>query len=76
MIKGKTGLSVFMEFIQREGRMPTKDEFTDIGYSAMTFYRVRNQYYDYLNARVEEKQDGGNPMATFEDDVAENLIKE
>lgn len=76
MIKGKTGLSVFMEFIGREGRMPTKDEFVDIGYSAMTFYRVRNQYYDYLNARVEEKQDGGNPMATFEDDVAENLIKE
>lgn len=76
MIKGKTGFTVFLEFIDREGRMPTKDEFVDIGYSAMTFYRVRNQYYDYLNARVKEKQEGGNPIATYEDDVAEGLIQE
>ena len=53
--------------------MPTKDEFVDIGYSTMTFYRVRNQYYDYLNARVEEKQEGDNPIATYEVNVAENI---
>ena len=56
MVKGKTGFTVFIDFIQREGRMPTKDEFVDIGYSAMTFYRVREQYYNYLE---EEAKKGG-----------------
>ena len=56
--------------------MPTIEEFVVLCYSALTFYRVRNQYYDYLNARVEEKQEGGNPIATYEDDVAEGLIQE
>lgn len=57
MIKGKTGLTVFMEFVEREGRMPTKDEFVDIGYSVMTFYRARNQYYDYLNEEIEKSKE-------------------
>lgn len=57
MIKGKTGLTVFLEFVEREGRMPTKDEFVDIGYSAMTFYRARNQYYDYLNEEIERNKE-------------------
>lgn len=76
MIRGKTGLTTFLDFIEREGRMPTAAEFTDLGYSRQWFYKVRDQYYDYLNARVEEKQEGGNPIATYEDDVAENLIQE
>ena len=48
MIKGKTGLTVFLEFVQREGRMPTKEEFVDLGYSRRWFYKVREQYYNYL----------------------------
>lgn len=48
MIKGKTGLTVFLEFVQREGRIPTKEEFVDLGYSGRWFYKVREQYYNYL----------------------------
>lgn len=48
MIKGKTGLTVFLEFVQREGRMPTKEEFVDLGYTRRWFYKVREQYYNYL----------------------------
>jgi hypothetical protein len=55
MIKGKTGLTTFLDFIEREGRMPTATEFIDLGYSRQWFYKVRDQYYDYLNARIEEK---------------------
>lgn len=48
MIKGKTGLTVFIEFVEREGRIPTKEEFVDLGYSGRWFYKVRDQYYTYL----------------------------
>lgn len=48
MIKGKTGLTVFLEFVQREGRIPTKEEFVDLGYTRRWFYKVREQYYNYL----------------------------
>lgn len=57
MVKGKTGLTVFLEFVQREGRMPTKEEFVDLGYSGRWFYKVRAQYYTYLE---EENKRGGN----------------
>lgn len=75
MIKGKTSLQVFIEFISREGRIPTRQEFMDCGYCSRSYYNAKEQYYDYIKARVEEKQEGGNPLATYEDDIAEGFIK-
>lgn len=55
MIKGKTGLTVFLEFVQREGRMPTKEEFVDLGYTSRWFYKVREQYYNYLEEEAKRR---------------------
>ena len=75
MTKKLTALGAFIELVDKLNRLPDKDEFMNYGYSRATYYRTRNNYYDYLKSRVEEKQEGGNPVATYEDDIAENLIK-
>lgn len=76
MIKKLTALGVFIELVDELGKLPTKDEFMNRGYSRATYYRTKNNYYEYIKARVEEKQEGGNPVATYEDDIAEGMIKE
>lgn len=48
MIKGKTGLQVFIDFVNREGRIPTRQEFMNCGYCSKTYYNVKDQYYDYV----------------------------
>lgn len=74
MIKQKTALGVFIELIEQFGRLPDKNEFMNCGFSKTTYYRTRNNYYDYLKSRVEEVEEGGNPTATYEDDIAEGFI--
>lgn len=76
MIKKLTALGVFIELVDELGKLPTKDEFMNHGYSRATYYRTKNNYYEYIKARIEEKQEGGNPVATYEDDIAEGMIKE
>ena len=76
MIKKLTALGTFIELVDKLGRLPDKDEFMNCGYSRATYYRTKNNYYDYLKSRVEEKQEGGNPVSTYEDDIAEGFIKE
>lgn len=45
MIKGKTALSVYIEFVEKNGREPEKDEFMDLGYkSKTTFYKAKKDY--------------------------------
>ena len=75
MIKGLTALTVFINFIDDYGRMPEKDEFVALGYCTRTYYRTKNTYKDYLKARIEEKEDGGSPRATLNDDIAEGFIR-
>lgn len=48
MVKGKTGLQVFIEFVNREGRPPTRQEFMDLGYCSKSYYNVKKDYEDYL----------------------------
>lgn len=76
MVRKVTALGLFIKLVDKFGRLPDKDEFMNCGYSKATYYRTRNNYYDYLNSRVEEKEEGGSPIATYEDDVAEGFIKE
>ena len=74
MVKGTTALATYIKFIEDYGREPQKEEFIDLGYSKTTYYRIRNEWKDYMVARVEEKEEGGSPLATFEDDKAEGFI--
>ena len=68
-------LDSYVRFIQDYGREPSKEEFIqDCGYSKTTYYRVKGEYSEYMQARVEEQREGGNPVLTFEDDVAERFI--
>ena len=69
-----TALGYILVFINREGRMPEVREFLESGYCRSSYYKARDKYYDYIKARVEEKQEGGNPVATYEDDIAEGFI--
>ena len=74
MIKGTTALSIFMEHIDRTGEIPTEKDFVSYGYHRATYYRIKREYKEYLNARIEDVADGGNAQATLEDDIAEGLI--
>lgn len=74
MVKGTTALATYIKFIEDYGREPEKEEFIDLGYSKTTYYRIRSEWKDYVAARVEEKEEGGSPLATFEDDKAEGFI--
>lgn len=74
MIKGMTALSVYIKFVQDYGKEPSREEFMSLGYGKTTYYRIKREWGDYMAARVEEKEDGGNPIATFEDDIAEGFI--
>lgn len=74
MVKGTTALTTYIKFIEDYGREPQKEEFIDLGYSKTTYYRIRNEWQDYMAARVEEKEEGGSPLATFEDDKEEGFI--
>lgn len=76
MIRKVTALGVFIELVDELGKLPSKDEFMSRGFSRATYYRTKNNYYEYVKARLAEKQEGGNPVATYEDDVAEGFIKE
>lgn len=54
MIKGKTGLQIFIEFVNREGRIPTRQEFMGYGYCSKSYYNVKNQYYTYVKESDEK----------------------
>ena len=75
MIKGTTALRVFIDFIDKYGREPEKEEFIKLGYGRSTYYQIKNKYQNYLIARIEEKEDGGSPILTYEDDMAEGFLK-
>lgn len=38
-------IQVFIDFVEREGRIPTAREFVDLGYSRSHYYKVKNDYY-------------------------------
>lgn len=44
MIKGKTALTVFTEFVDKFGREPGKEEFMKLGYCERTFRRARKDF--------------------------------
>ena len=46
MIKKLTALGVFIELVNELGKIPSKDEFMNRGYSRATYYRNKNNYYD------------------------------
>lgn len=69
-----TGLGFFIQFMEREGKMPKASDFQNFGFHRSTYYKVRDRYYDYIKARAEELREGGSPLATFEDDIAEGFI--
>lgn len=48
MIKHKTAIQVYLEFVESNGRQPTKEEFIEIGYCEMTYYRTRKIYKEML----------------------------
>ena len=71
-----TALGVIVLFIERERKMPTVSEFMESGFSRSSYYKARTKYRDYIQARLEELNEGGFPFATYEDDIAEGFIKE
>lgn len=76
MIKGTTALSFYIQFIQERGREPTREEFTiNDRFSKSTYYRIKKDYKDYIGARLEEKEEGGDPYLTLQDDIEEGFIR-
>lgn len=49
MRKGTLAIIEFERFYQRESRIPTCDEFVNMGYGRSTYYRIRNEFYELLN---------------------------
>lgn len=56
MKKGTLAIVEFEKFYKRELRIPTCDEFIQLGYSKASYYRVRNIFYQILQ---EEEMIGG-----------------
>lgn len=53
MIKGKTALSAYIEFVYKNGREPEKDEFLDLGYkSKSTYYKAKREYKEAESQEV------------------------
>ena len=44
MIKKMKAIDVFVQFLKEYGRLPSRQEFIDLGYNQSTYYRVRNEY--------------------------------
>lgn len=53
MVKGKTALTVFTEFVDKFGREPEKEEFMDLGYCERTFRRARK---DFREEKEQERE--------------------
>lgn len=70
-----TALGVIILFIERERRMPKVSEFVESGFSRSSYYKACAKYRNYLQARLEELEEGGSPVGTYEDDIAEGFIK-
>lgn len=52
MIKGTLAVIEFERFAIREGRMPTCEEFSQIGYGKSSYYRARA---DYMEKKLKEE---------------------
>lgn len=55
MIKGVTALTLFINFVEREGRIPTVHEFVDWGYARPHYYKVRKSYYEMIKKEADAK---------------------
>ena len=44
MVKKMKAIDVFVQFVKEYGRLPSRQEFIDLGYNQSTYYRVRNEY--------------------------------
>lgn len=53
MKKGTLAIIEFERFYKREMRIPTCDEFKQLGYSKATYYRVREDFYKILQKEKE-----------------------
>ena len=52
MIKGKTALSVWYDFLEKNKREPEKDEFMDLGYSRSTYFKTKRDYKEAESQEV------------------------
>lgn len=48
MKKGTLAIIEFEKFYKRELRIPTCDEFTQLGYCRKTYYNARKQFFEML----------------------------
>lgn len=52
MIKGKTALSVWYEFLAENRREPEKEEFMELGYSRSTYFKTKRDYKEAESQEV------------------------
>ena len=44
MIKKKTSVDIWQEFVNDNGREPTREEFINMGYNANYYYEVKKKF--------------------------------
>lgn len=52
MIKGKTALSVWYEFLAKNKREPEREEFMELGYSRSTYFKTKREYKEAVRQEV------------------------
>lgn len=55
MKKGTLAIIEWYKFYKREGRMPTRAEFMDLGYCSKTYYNTKDQFIEMeKNCQMQE----------------------
>lgn len=47
-MRKETGYGVWLRFVEKEGRPPTKEEFMGFGYSRSLYYKIKKEYEEGL----------------------------